>query len=159
MRGPDEWRVLNRRTVAPHFPDPSLLPRRRDVADDDRERILDAVRLAIPRCRESEDPRLPGLLVHACAELGWQEEHPLSVWTVAIYANRFPLYRAHGGLTRDWPDRALRCAYEDCFWADHDLVRLARRRWALGWTRTAEPPPEALAAMRAEAVARRGGHP
>lgn len=151
------WRVLNRRTVDPYFPDPSVQPRRRDVTADDRERILAAVRLAWPRCHGAEDSSLPGMLVQACAELGWLEDHPLSVWTVAIYANRFPLYRARYGLARGWPDQALRCAYEDCFWADHNLVRLARRRWALGWTHTAEPPPEVLAALKEEAIAKRGG--
>lgn len=128
------WRELNRRTVDPYWPDPAQMPRRHDLRPGDAERIAEAAHAALYAERH-HGCDLVGALVACCEAQGWPEHHPINVWTVAGWANLFPLYRGYGGrLVRANPDRALRYAYEDFFWGDAQLVTVAARRAALGWT-------------------------
>lgn len=153
-RRPPTWRELNHRTAEPSWPDPAVAPRRTDLTPGDAEGIADVVRTAAYMERHLGWP-LVEALVACCEAQGWPEWHRLSVWTVAGYANLFPLHRGYGGrLVRDRPDRALRYAYEDFFWGDPVLVAVAARRAAIGWTGRECPRDYAERVSRLERAAR-----
>lgn len=71
----------------------------------------------------------------ACEKIGWRHDHPMTLWTVALYANVFPthrtapdFYRYEGKLIFACPDVALHASEIELFWNDPDLVGLALKR-------------------------------
>ena len=100
--------------------------------DADGTLIEFAVRAAIADCRVGIFQRD---LVAGCASVGWQHDHPMTLWTVALYANIFPVcempleVRCSDGLIHfAGPPVALEQSTLDLFWNDHDLVCLASKR-------------------------------
>lgn len=74
-------------------------------------------------------------LTAGCAEVGWQYDHPMTLWTLALYANVFPAcempheVRLTDGLMHfAEPSVALEHSMIDLFWNDRDLVCLALKR-------------------------------
>ncbi len=74
-------------------------------------------------------------LVAACASVGWQHDHPMTLWTVALYTNIFPVCemplevrRSDGLIHFAGPSVALEQSALDLFWNDRDLVCLALKR-------------------------------
>lgn len=74
-------------------------------------------------------------LTEGCAMVGWSWHHPMTLWTVAIHANVFPVRHTprdarsfEGPLVFGRPGFALKHSELELFWDDPDLVGLAKRR-------------------------------
>lgn len=70
-------------------------------------------------------------LTAGCVEVGWQYDHPMTLWTVALYASVFPVCevrRTDGLIHFAEPSVALEHSKIDLFWNDRDLVCLALKR-------------------------------
>lgn len=74
-------------------------------------------------------------LTAGCAEIDWRHDHPMTLWTVALYANVFPVCemphevrRTDGRIHFAEPSVALEHSKIDLFWNDRDLVCLALGR-------------------------------
>lgn len=74
-------------------------------------------------------------LISACASVGWQHDHHMTLWTVALYANIFPVCemprevrRSDGLIHFAGPSVALEQSTIDLFWNDRDLVCVALKR-------------------------------
>ena len=98
----------------------------------------DAVRMNIA-VREACELETTGIfhrdLAEGCAEVGWPWHHPMTLWTVAIYANVFPVrhtprdaLRFDGPLVVSGPRFTLKYSELRLFWDDPDLVGLAKKR-------------------------------
>ncbi len=71
-------------------------------------------------------------LITGCATVGWPHDHPMTLWTVALYANIFPVckmprevQRSDGLIHFAGPSIALTQSKFKLFWNDRDLVCLA----------------------------------
>lgn len=102
------------------------------VSDKDAVRIEIAVRAAAAGSRFGIFQRD---LTAGCAEVGWQYDHPMTLWTLALYANVFPVCemprevrRTDGLIHFSEPSVALEHSKVDLFWNDRDLVCLALKR-------------------------------
>lgn len=103
-----------------------------DVSAEDKGRIERAVmRIGGPRRSQVFHRSLSD----ACAQEGWPLEHPMTIWTVAMYANVFPVQRLRGDARAvegpihfTGPDFALTNSKLDLFWGDAVLVALALKR-------------------------------
>jgi len=104
----------------------------KSVSDDDAARIEAAVYTA------SANSRI-GLfhsdLIESGKAVGWKLAHPMTLWTVALYANVFPIIvpepadQDHlGKIHFSTPDVALSQSQLNFFWGDRDLVCLAMKR-------------------------------
>lgn len=76
-------------------------------------------------------------LIDSCRFIGWEIEDAMTLWTVALYANVFPILvpeatdQDHlGRIHFSMPDVALRRSQMEDFWGDRDLVCLALKRQA-----------------------------
>lgn len=74
-------------------------------------------------------------LASACLRQGWPLEHRLTLWTVATYANVFPVRHLYGDarsvmgpIQFAGPDFALVHSELNLFWSDQVLVALALKR-------------------------------
>lgn len=95
-------------------------------------KIEQAVLLA---CLDSSIEIFQRDLSAACEKIGWRHDNPMTLWTVALYANVFPthrtapdFYRYEGRLIFACPNLALQTSEIDLFWNDPDLVGLALKR-------------------------------
>ncbi|GAA6187646.1 hypothetical protein [Litorivita sp. NS0012-18] len=111
------------------------------ISDEDATLIEIAVRAAIADSRIGIFQRD---LIAACASVSWQHDHPMTLWTVALYTNVFPMcempreVRRYDGLLHfAGPSIALDHSTLDSFWNDRDLVCLALKR-----TNTSDFPVE-----------------
>lgn len=116
----------------------------KDVPPVDAVRMETAVREACARGRR-------GVfhldLTRGCATVGWPWDHPMTLWTIAVYANVFPTYWTERGMRRfdgrivfmD-PAQALRRSEVPLFLDDPDLIALAERRSAERAGRHGERP-------------------
>jgi len=102
------------------------------VSDKDAVRIGIAVQAAV---EGSQFQIFLRDLTAGCAEIDWQHDHPMTLWTVALYANVFPvcempheLRRSDGLIHFAEPSVALEHSKMDLFWSDRDLVCLALNR-------------------------------
>jgi hypothetical protein len=76
-------------------------------------------------------------LIDSCRFIGWEIEDKVTLWTVALYANVFPILvpettdQDHlGRIHFSIPDVALGQSQLEVFWGDRDLVCLALKRQA-----------------------------
>lgn len=74
-------------------------------------------------------------LIDSCRFIGWEIDDPMTLWTVALYANVFPVLvpeaadQDHlGRIHFSIPDVALGDSQMEAFWGDRDLVCLALKR-------------------------------
>jgi hypothetical protein len=102
------------------------------VSDENAMRIEIAVQAAIAGSRFGIFQRD---LTAGCAEIDWQHNHPMTLWTVALYAGVFPvcempreIRRTDGLIHFAEPSVALEHSKLDLFWSDRDLVCLALKR-------------------------------
>lgn len=103
-----------------------------DVSPENKDRIERAVmRIGGPR----QNQVFHRSLSDACGQEGWPIEHPMTIWTVAMYANVFPVQRlsgdaraVEGPIHFTGPDFALTNSKLDLFWGDAVLVALALKR-------------------------------
>jgi len=102
------------------------------VSDKDAVRIGIAVQAAVESSRFEIFQRD---LTAGCAEIDWRHDHPMTLWTVALYASVFPvcempreLRRTDGLIHFAEPSVALEHSKIDLFWSDRDLVCLALKR-------------------------------
>lgn len=102
------------------------------VSAHDAVRIEIAVQAAIAGSRFEIFQRD---LIAGCAEIDWQHDHPMTLWTVALYASVFPvcempreIRRTDGLIHFAEPSVALEHSKLDLFWSDRDLVCLALNR-------------------------------
>lgn len=115
----------------------------------------DAVKIGIA-VREACEAATKGIfhrdLTEGCAEVGWPWQHPLTLWTVAIHANVFPVRHTpsdavsfEGPVVFGGPSFALNYSELGLFWDDPDLVGLARKRAAAPGL---PPPPGRRSGLR-----------
>jgi len=104
----------------------------RSVTDDDAARIEVAIYEAVA---DSKIEVFQRDLTTGCASVGWKHDHPMTLWTVAIYANIFPVCemprevrRSDGLIHFAGPSIALKKSKFKLFWNDRDLVCLALKR-------------------------------
>ena len=104
----------------------------RSVTDNDAARIEVAIHEAIA---DSKIEVFQRDLTTGCASVGWKHDHPMTLWTVAIYANIFPVCkmprevrRSDGLIHFAGPSIALKQSKFKPFWNDRDLVCLALKR-------------------------------
>ena len=106
----------------------------REVSREDAARMEAAVYLTLLSSRS-------GIfhfdLIDSCRFIGWEIENTMTLWTVALYANVFPMLvpeatdQDHlGRIHFSMPDVALRQSQMEDFWGDRDLVCLALKRQA-----------------------------
>ena len=102
------------------------------VSDENAMRIEIAVQAAIAGSRFGIFQRD---LTAGCAEIDWQHNHPMTLWTVALYAGVFPvcempreIRRTDGLIHFAEPSVALEHSKLDLFWSYRDLVCLALKR-------------------------------
>lgn len=74
-------------------------------------------------------------LTEGCALVGWGTFDPMTLWTIALYANVFPvnytpreIEATDGPLLFSEPGFALEYSTLGLFWKDCDLVNLAKKR-------------------------------
>lgn len=106
----------------------------KSVSDDDAARIEVAVCMAIENNRTG---LFHSDLIESGKAVGWKHDHPMTLWTVALYANVFPIIvpepadQNHlGKIHFSTPDVALTQSLLKTFWRDRDLVCLALQRKA-----------------------------
>ena len=104
----------------------------KSVTDIDTARIEVAIYGAIA---DSKIEVFQRDLTTGCASVGWKHDHPMILWTVAIYANIFPVCemprevrRYDGPIHFAGPSIALKQSKFKLFWNDRDLVCLALKR-------------------------------
>lgn len=102
------------------------------VSDKDAARIEIAVQAAIADSRSGIFQRD---LTAGCSEIDWPHDHPMTLWTVALYTNVFPICemprevrRTDGLIHFAEPSAAIEHSKLDLFWNDRDLVCLALKR-------------------------------
>lgn len=102
------------------------------VSNEDAVRIEIAVQAAISGSHLGVFQRD---LTAGCAEIDWPHDHPMTLWTVALYANVFPVCempcevrRIDGLIHFAEPSVALEHSKINLFWNDRDLVCLALNR-------------------------------
>lgn len=102
------------------------------VPDEDAVRIGIAVQAAVAGSQFGIFQRD---LTAGCAEIGWQHDDHMTLWTVALYASVFPIcempreVRRTDGLIH-FAEASVALAHSkiDLFWNDRDLVCLALNR-------------------------------
>ena len=106
----------------------------KSVSDDDAARIEVAVYMTIASNRTD---LFHSDLIESSKAVGWTLEHPMTLWTVALYANVFPIIAPEpadqdhlGRIHFSTPDVALSQSQLKAFWGDCDLVCLALKRQA-----------------------------
>lgn len=104
----------------------------KSVSDDDASRIEVAVHMAIANSRTG---LFHSDLLESSKSIGWPLEHPMALWTVALYANVFPTFMPEigdqdhlGKIHFSGPDVVLAQSRLNLFWDDRDLVCLAMNR-------------------------------
>ncbi len=100
----------------------------RQISDKDGRRMDLAVQLAIAL---REKRAFEDAIVAACEHLGWEANHSMTLWTVAVYCDRFPyvFFRCGDQSVRfAQPEAVFKICNDPIFWEDKPLVELARRR-------------------------------
>jgi hypothetical protein len=106
----------------------------REVSREDAALIEAAVYLALVSSRTDI---FHFDLIDSCRFTGWESDDAMTLWTVALYANVFPVLVPEaadqdllGRIHFSIPDVALGQSQLEAFWGDRDLVCLALKRQA-----------------------------